>query len=208
MFIPLFQIPIGYFILFFLILYLGALTLPYIRHKKVSPSFQKEYKNRDFYNLTTGTEQISYVDDNHLALLYRLRMIEEAEKEIILSTFDFNSDNAGKDIISALIHAAERGVHVQIIVDGISGFSDMKCNPWFQALASIESVSIKIYNPVNILKPWKLQARLHDKYLIIDHKMYLLGGRNTSDLFLGDYSDNKNIDQELFVYETQNDIDI
>ena len=32
--------------------------------------------------------------------------------------------------------------------------------------------------------------------------MYLLGGRNTTNLFLGDYSRSKNIDRELFVYET------
>lgn len=31
--------------------------------------------------------------------------------------------------------------------------------------------------------------------------MYLLGGRNTYDLFLGDYSSKKNIDRELFVWE-------
>ena len=29
----------------------------------------------------------------------------------------------------------------------------------------------------------------------------LLGGRNTTNLFLGDYSSSKNIDRELFVYE-------
>ena len=43
---------------------------------------------------------------------------------------------------------------------------------------------------------------MHDKYVIVDQKMYLLGGRNTTNLFLGDYSRSKNIDRELFVYET------
>ena len=33
--------------------------------------------------------------------------------------------------------------------------------------------------------------------------MYLLGGRNTTNLFLGDYSSSKNIDRELFIYETE-----
>lgn len=48
-----------------------------------------------------------------------------------------------------------------------------------------------------------MQARLHDKYLIIDNSMYMLGGRNTMELFLGDYSPEKNVDRELFVYETK-----
>ena len=33
--------------------------------------------------------------------------------------------------------------------------------------------------------------------------MYVLGGRNTMNLFLGEYMEEKNIDRELFVYETQ-----
>ena len=95
-----------------------------------------------------------------------------------------------------LLEAAERGVKVRVIVDGGNGFLDMKVKSaeWFQALASHENIDIQIYNPVNLLKPWKLQARLHDKYVIVDDKMYLLGGRNTTNLFLGDYSDSKNID--------------
>lgn len=99
-------------------------------------------------------------------------MLDEAKDEIILSTFDFNADKSGRDMMASLLHAADR------------------------------SVSVRIYNPINLLKPWNLQARMHDKYVIVDQKMYLLGGRNTTNLFLGDYSRSKNIDRELFVYET------
>lgn len=99
-------------------------------------------------------------------------MLDEAKDEIILSTFDFNADKSGQDMMASLLHAADR------------------------------SVSVRIYNPINLLKPWNLQARMHDKYVIVDQKMYLLGGRNTTNLFLGDYSRSKNIDRELFVYET------
>ena len=79
---------------------------------------------------------------------------------------------------------------------------DVQHNPWFLALDAHKNAQVRIYNPVNFLKPWDMQARLHDKYLIIDDQMYTLGGRNTTNLFLGDYSKGKNIDKELFVYET------
>lgn len=204
MYTALSQTSSNYLIILIIIIYMGMLILPYISHKKPSASFKNDFKNRYFYSNTFCTERINYIDDNIDALLYRLHMIEEAEEEIILSTFDFNADDAGKDIMAALLHAAERGVQIKVIVDGISGLCDMTLNPWFQALASSENISVKIYNPINIFKPYKLQARLHDKYLIIDYRMYLLGGRNTSNLFLGDYSTNKNIDQELFVYEIFN----
>ena len=48
-----------------------------------------------------------------------------------------------------------------------------------------------------------MQARLHDKYLIIDDQMYTLGGRNTTNLFLGDYSKGKNnTTRSCLFYET------
>lgn len=186
-----------------LLLYIAALVVPYIPHKKVNETFKKQFAEKSFSSDTPGPERAAYVTENSDALLFRLKMIEEAREEIIFSTFDFNCDESGRDVMAALLHAADRGVKVRMIVDGFSGFLDMRGNPYFLALASHENIELKRYNPINFLKPWKIQARLHDKYLIIDHSMYLLGGRNTMDLFLGEYSDVRNEDRELFVYETE-----
>ena len=150
-----------------------------------------------------GTERIAYVKDNTKAMLYRLWMIKEAKEKIIMSTFEFHADDGGKNVIAALLNAAEHGVKIRILVDGINGFLELKKNPWFQAFDMHENISIKIYNSVCFSNLWRIQKRMHDKYLIIDDKMYLLGGRNTTDLFLGNYSSKKNIDRELFVYETK-----
>ena len=187
----------------FILVYIGAATIPYIPHKEVNETYKTSIQQTAFYADKTGTERVDYIDDNTDALLYRLHMIEEAQNEIILSTFDFNADDAGKDMMAALLHAAQRNVKVKVIVDGISGFLDMRGNSFFKALASHENIEVKVYNSINLLTPWKLQARLHDKYVIVDDKMYVLGGRNTMNLFLGEYMEEKNIDRELFVYETQ-----
>ena len=40
----------------------------------------------------------------------------------------------------------------------------------------------------------------HDKYLITDGKVYLLGGRNTYNYFLGDFSGRKNYDRDMIVF--------
>lgn len=197
------KLPVRRIILILILLYLGTLIVPYIPHKKISASFQEKLEKQTFYGDGSDAERITYIEDNTEALLYRIRMIEEAQDEIIFSTFDFNADTAGKDVMALFLDAADRGVKVSMIVDGISGFLDMRGDPWFQALAAHENISVKVYNPVNFLKPWDMQARLHDKYLIVDQKMYLLGGRNTTNLFLGDYSSHQNLDRELFVYEEE-----
>ena len=46
-------------------------------------------------------------------------MIGNAKKSIVLSTFDLRPDDSGMKIIAALYTAAERGVQVQILIDGI-----------------------------------------------------------------------------------------
>lgn len=196
------HLSLGKILLFLLLIYLLLLIVPYIFHKKVASAYRQNFNPESFYSDTISTERVAYINDNEDALLYRLHMIENAQEEIILSTFDFNPSRSGKDVMAALIHAAEHDVSVRIIVDGISGFLDLQGNEYFQALASYPNISIKIYNKINFLKPHDMQARLHDKYLIIDHKMYLLGGRNTTNLFLGSYSESQNIDRELFVYNT------
>ncbi len=148
-----------------------------------------------------GAEQVLCIDDNREALLWRLRLIDGAEQELVLSTFDFRVDNSGKDMLAALYHAAKRGVEVRILVDGIAGGRYLRRNELVGALASVPNVQIKLYNPIDLLTPWKLNYRLHDKYLIADGKRYLLGGRNTNDLFLGEYKEEKdrNIDREILV---------
>ena len=54
------------------------------------------------------------------------------------------------------------------------------------------------------MKLRKANYRMHDKYLIVDHNIYILGGRNTNDMFLGSYVDKYNIDRDILVYSQAN----
>ena len=124
--------------------------------------------------------------------MWRLRLIESAKENIMLSIFDFRDDNSGQDMMAALLNAADRGVKVQILVDGINGTLYLKGSRNFRELTSHENVEVKLYNPITLIKPWKNNYRMHDKYLIADDFAYILGGRNTDDLFLGNYIDSYN----------------
>lgn len=148
-----------------------------------------------------NVERIRCIDDNEEALLWRLRMIGSAKKSIVLSTFDLRPDNSGTDMIAALYAAAEKGVHVQILIDGIYQKLFLEKSEVFQALTAHQNVEVRIYNPVtNVMR---LNYRMHDKYLIIDDSMYLLGGRNTNDIFLGEKKTGINVDRDILVYEEQ-----
>ena len=150
-----------------------------------------------------SAERILCVDDNLDALLWRLKIINSAEKKLDFVTFSFNDDRSGRDIMSALYNAASRGVKVRMVVDGLSSFLYLKNSNYFNTLANNENIEVKIYNPIKLLKPWRINYRMHDKYIIADNNLYILGGRNTKNLSLGNYQEKKDIDRDVVVYNPQ-----
>lgn len=96
------------------------------------------------------------------------------------------ADENGTKLLAALNHAASKGIKIQLLIDGIYQQLFLAKSRDFQALASWENVEVRVYNPVTPAHLLKVNYRMHDKYLIIDEKMYLLGGRNSNDIFLGD----------------------
>ena len=94
-----------------------------------------------------------------------------------------------------------RSIKVLILGDGLSCSVDMGKNPMYYALGTHPNVTIRFYNNLNLLKPWTFNGRMHDKYIIIDDQILLLGGRNTSGYFLGN-SDGKHLsyDRDILVY--------
>lgn len=173
--------------------------ISYHKQPELTADEIKQLDEQGIWKERSGVERARIIEDNDEALKERIRMISNAKSEIILSTFDFRSDDSGKLMLGALIDAADRGVSVNVIVDGVSGFTKMKGNPDFKALASSDNVNVKIYNKVNPFKPWQSMGRLHDKYVIVDRINYILGGRNTFNYFLGAYPGHKNYDRDVLV---------
>lgn len=172
--------------------------------KKPDKNYAEQLSRTEFTAETAGTERICCIDDNEEALLWRLRMIGTAKKNIVLSTFDLRADENGTKLLAALNHAASKGVKIRLLIDGIYQQLFLANSSDFQAFASSENVEVGVYNPVMPANLFKVNYRMHDKYLIIDEKMYLLGGRNSNDIFLGDHTKGINEDRDILVYETSN----
>ena len=170
--------------------------------KNPDENYAKKLSRTEFTAETAGTERICCIDDNEEALLWRLRMIGTAKKNIVLSTFDLRADENGTKLLAALNHAASKGVKIRLLIDGIYQQLFLADSSDFQALASSENVEVGVYNPVVPANLFKVNYRMHDKYLIIDEKMYLLGGRNSNDIFLGDHTKGINEDRDILVYDT------
>lgn len=188
-----------------IILYLVAgATLPFIHKKSVEDTSQPDKLVEQIMTDTDSPDRAMILETNQSALEERIRLIHMAKERIVLTTFDMREGESTSDILSLLYQKAEEGVRVQILVDGISGAIRMRGVPLFCTVAEHENIEIKIYNELNPALPWKAMGCMHDKYLIVDHLAYILGGRNTFDYFIGNYlTEGISYDRETLIYNTE-----
>lgn len=196
------------FLILGLLLYLiaGALA-PFMHYQSVSPEFKESFSKEKLLEPEASPDRAMLVETNTSAWEERIRLMDLARERIILSTFDMRDGESTRDLLSVLLHKADEGVSVKILVDGFSGFLRMEGKPLFYVLSSHPNVEIRIYNPIQPWFPWTTQGRMHDKYVIADDLAYILGGRNTFDYFIGDYeTDDKSFDREMLIYNTRSRI--
>ncbi|MCI8286427.1 MAG: CDP-diacylglycerol--glycerol-3-phosphate 3-phosphatidyltransferase [Lachnospiraceae bacterium] len=176
--------------------------LPYRRQPEVSREYREAFQAESFYGEGISSDRAVVIEDNGDALRERIRLISQAQERIILSTYEMRSDTSGMQIMAALRAAALRGVQVELLLDGFAFWTQVEGNPYFYALETTDNVEIIVYNKANVLTPWKGMSRMHEKYIIADDRIYLAGGRNTFDFFLGDQEGHKNYDRDVLVYNT------
>ncbi len=107
-----------------------------------------------------------------LALL--LRVIEEARESLKVAFYIFADDDSGRAVRDALAAAAARGVRVTLIVDD---FGTSALRPFF---AAVEEAGGRFRNFLPRLSRRYL-IRNHQKIVIADRKLAILGGFNIAD---------------------------
>ena len=109
--------------------------------------------------------------------------IDAAHTEVHLETYIFNADPSAAAVRDALIRAAQRGVRVQLLIDGV-GSRELPA-AWLEALKTA-GVSVLVYRPL-AGRGWrsnpKSLRRLHRKLAVIDARVALVGGMNLMDDF-------------------------
>lgn len=112
--------------------------------------------------------------------------IRAARKQVLLETFIFFEDKVGNELQQVLIEAANRGVEVQVMVDGY-GAADLS-NPFVAAMSSV-GVKVHMFDPQPKLLGYRtnLFRRLHRKIVVVDGEVAFVGGLNFSAEHLGDF---------------------
>ncbi len=127
---------------------------------------------------------------HHLQLLEGSRQLfpaliaamDGARHEVRLETYIFDFTGAGTTVAEALVRAAERGVQVCLVVDGLG--TGALPQTW-QARFDQAGVAWRVYSPVSalaLLLPTRWR-RLHRKLCVVDGATVFCGGINILDDF-------------------------
>ncbi len=118
-------------------------------------------------------------------------MARRAERSIVLNTFIYHSDEICQSLMLELLKAADRGVRVRLLFDDI-WLSESDAN--LAAINACPNLEIRLFNPLNRGAPkiaqfitrWnRIMRRMHNKSLIVDNQIAVLGGRNISSEYFG-----------------------
>jgi putative cardiolipin synthase len=140
--------------------------------------------------------------------LVRAQMIDAAEKTLDLQYFIFRGDETGRLLTDALMRAADRGVRVRVLVDDgdtIAGDEQIS------ALDAHPNIEIRIFNPFVyrghsnlrrsiefMLHAPRLDYRMHNKLLLADNAVALIGGRNIGNQYFQMDPDSQFADDDVF----------
>jgi putative cardiolipin synthase len=137
-----------------------------------------------------GETGLRLVTDNLEAFAIRRDAMAAAGRSLDVQYYYWKADFTGRLLCHELLRAADRGVRVRVLLDDINsvGFDST-----YLALDSHPAIAIRMFNPSRsrkralrrglelILKYFTATRRMHNKCLIADGRVAIIGGRNIGD---------------------------
>lgn len=155
-----------------------------------------------------GRSGVRLLPDGLDAFCTRVHSIRLASRTIDVQTYIWRDDSTGRFIAHELLLAADRGVHVRVLID------DMDARPHDLALEALDahpSIEVRIFNPFRtrsgLLKTIaevsrrgrRLNHRMHNKSWIVDGALCICGGRNLGDEYFSSAQNVNFIDLDLLM---------
>jgi putative cardiolipin synthase len=169
---------------------------------RFEPSYAKPPAEEGLlYDLANGitsqhgpeTSGFRLLDRSYDGLVARLALIDSAVSSLDIQTYLWYPDNAGRIILERAVKAADRGVHVRLIVDDLLTIGQDQV---IYELDQRPNIEVRLFNPWQdrsvlsrggemIAQMERLNTRMHDKLLIADGQAAVIGGRNIGDHYFG-----------------------
>ena len=139
----------------------------------------------------------------------RMQLIKTAERTLDLQYFILRQDQTGSMLTKAVLEAADRGVHVRVLIDDADTVAG---DGQIRLLAAHPQIEIRIFNPFIYrgssiairalefaIRHGRLDFRMHNKLLVVDNAIALIGGRNVGDQYFQIDPNGQYADDDVFV---------
>ncbi len=145
--------------------------------REIQPLVAKHPGKSGFHALSAGTD----------AFAARLQLILKAEKSLDLQYYIWHDDLTGKIFHNRLLHAADRGVRVRLLLDDLDTAGK---DETLRILDAHPNIEIRLYNPFAsrgvrlgefITDTRRINRRMHNKSITADNQATIFGGRNIGD---------------------------
>jgi cardiolipin synthase len=108
--------------------------------------------------------------------------IAGSRERVYLSTYIFRTDAVGRRFIEALVAAAERGVDVRVLIDGVG---ELYTFPWPSRRLRRSPVRVARFLPL-VRRGFHFNLRNHRKLLVVDGRLGFTGGMNIGEHHLAE----------------------
>ena len=196
-------------VLIILVLYiiyaiLGS-TLPYIPSKNVSRESMEWLSSYRFKgDGNPGPDRITLVESTVEAMGARIEILRYAEHSLDIAYHSITEGETTSAFFGEILNAADRGVRVRILLDGKVAVLSPEVSRIMHILENHRNISCRMYNRLDWKRPWKWHTLLHDKFILADNSLLLLGGRNIGDRYYAprNYSKEVTNDRDVLVSNT------
>jgi putative cardiolipin synthase len=135
-------------------------------------------------------------------------MIDAAQRTLDLQYYIFRGDDTGRMLTEHLLHAADRGVRIRVLIDDADTVAG---DEQILRLMNHGAVELRIYNPAKyrghvrivrrvefVLNARRLDYRMHNKLLVADNAAALMGGRNIGNQYFQIDPESQFADDDVF----------
>jgi putative cardiolipin synthase len=180
----------------------ASVALAHPEETRIGGQFARAAREHD------GTSAFRVIAVGIDGFLTRVQMIDAAERTLDLQYFIFRGDETGRLLTAALLRAADRGVRVRVLVDdGDTVAGDEQ----IIALDAHPAIEIRVFNPFAyrghnsllrdrelLFNVARLDYRMHNKLLVVDNAVALIGGRNIGNQYFQMDPESQFADDDVF----------
>ena len=128
--------------------------------------------------------RLEVIESGDARLRILLELIDGAQRSIRMLMYMFNPDRAGERVRHALVAAAKRGVEVKLLIDGFGSAAP----PDFFTGMDEAGARHCVFNPSY---GRRYLMRNHQKLVVVDEAVVLIGGANIDTDYLSDHAEGR-----------------